>query len=191
MRVGGDQALQDLSKFKLPLGFRGRSAVTVQLWWVVQGSLFRLSPQFLYGFRRFLLRLFGAKVGRNVLLRPSVTITYPWHVSIGDYSWIGDDVSLYSLGGIRIGAHAVISQKSYICTGTHDARDPAFAIQAKPILIGDQVWVATDVFVAPGVTIGDGSVIAARSSVLCDIPAGMMCRGLYAEIQTPRETRSS
>ena len=92
---------QDLSKFKLPQNFRGRNAFTVQLWWLVQGTFFRMSPQFMYGFRRFLLRLFGAKIGKKVIIRPSVKITYPWKLSIGDSSWIGDDVDLYTLGNIE------------------------------------------------------------------------------------------
>jgi putative colanic acid biosynthesis acetyltransferase WcaF len=82
--------------------------------------LFRTSPQFLYGWRNFLLRLFGAKIGKKVIIRPSVKITYPWKLSIGDYSWIGDDVDLYTLGEIDIGNHVVISQRSYLCTGSHD-----------------------------------------------------------------------
>ena len=89
---------QDLSRFRLPADFRGRSAVWVQLWWLVQATLFRLSPQFLFGWRRWLLRLFGARVGAGVLIRPTATITYPWKVAIGDHSWVGDDVVLYSLG---------------------------------------------------------------------------------------------
>ena len=73
---------QQLNKFKLPKNFRGRNAVVVQLWWIVQGTFFKMSPQFLYGFRRFLLRLFGAKIGKKVIIRPSVKVTYPWKVSI-------------------------------------------------------------------------------------------------------------
>ena len=95
--------IQNLNKFQLPKNFRGKNAFVVQLWWIVQGTLFRMSPQFLYGFRRFLLRLFGAKIGKNVIIRSTVRTTYPWKVSIGDYSWIGDDVVLYSLGEIEIG----------------------------------------------------------------------------------------
>ena len=102
--------IQQLDKFKLPHNFRGRNAFIVQLWWLVQGVLFRTSPQFLYGFRRFLLRLFGAKIGKNVIIRQTVRVTYTWKISIGDYSWIGDDVVLYSLGEIEIGAHVVISK---------------------------------------------------------------------------------
>jgi putative colanic acid biosynthesis acetyltransferase WcaF len=172
---------QDLSTYTTPKDFRGRSKVTVQLWWVVQATLFRLSPQFMYGWRRFLLRSFGAKIGEQVIIRPSASITYPWKLSIGDYSWIGDDVVLYTLGEIEIGAHAVISQKCYLCTGTHDYTSKSFAIYSKKITIGHKCWLATDVYVAPNITIGDGTVVGARSSVFSDLPEGKICLGSPAK----------
>ena len=169
--------MQDLSTFKLPAGFRGRSALVVQLWWLVQATFFRGSPQFAYGFRNWILRGFGAQIGRRVVIRPTATITYPWKVKIDDYAWIGDDVVLYSLGEIDIGAHAVVSQSSYLCAADHDYTQPDFPIRDRKISIGEQAWVASDVFVAPGVTIGAGAVIGARSSVFHDIQAGMVCFG--------------
>jgi putative colanic acid biosynthesis acetyltransferase WcaF len=169
--------MQDLKRFGLPPGFRGRSVLSVQLWWLVQATLFRWSPQFAYGFRSRLLRAFGARVGHGVVIRPSVTVTYPWKVSIGDYAWVGDDVVIYSLGNINIGANAVVSQRSYLCAGDHDYTQVDFPIRARQIDIGAQAWLAADVFVAPGVTIGEGAVIGARSSVLKDMPAGMVCFG--------------
>ena len=168
---------QRLDLFKLPDNFRGRSAWVVQLWWLVQDTLFRWSPQFLYGWRRFLLRMFGARIGTGVLIRPTVRVTYPWKIGIGNYSWIGDDVVLYSLDEIEIGSHTVISQSSYICTGSHDFTKPAFDIYGQKIKIGDQVWISTDVFVAPGVEIGQGSVVGVRSTVLKDLPPGKICYG--------------
>lgn len=173
---------QNLNEFKLPDNFRGRHAFMVQLWWLVQGSLFRLSPQFMYAWRRFLLRLFGANIGKNVIIRPTVRVTYPWKVSVGDYSWIGDDVTLYSLGEITIGRNVVISQKSYLCTGSHDYTQKSFPIFAKPITIDDESWVATDVFIAPGITVGKAAVIGARSSVFSNIPAHKICKGTPAKI---------
>ena len=174
--------MQKLNSFKLPNNFRGRNAFVVQLWWLVQSLFFKNSPQFLYGFRRFLLRLFGAKIGKNVIIRPTVRITYPWKVVIGDFSWIGDDVGLYSLGEIEIGKNVVISQKSYICTGSHDYLQIDFPIFAKKIIIKDECWLATDVFVAPGITIDKGTVVGSRSSVYKDLPGNKICIGNPAQI---------
>ncbi len=178
--------VQQLNTFILPKGFRGRSALMVQLWWLVQATLFACSPQFMFGWRRWLLSLFGAKIGRAVLLRPSVKVTYPWKVCIGDFAWIGDDVVLYSLGEIEIGEHAVISQRSYLCAASHDYSQADFPIVAKKITIGAQAWLATDVFVAPGVTIGRGAVVGARSSVFANMPEGMICYGTPAKAVKPR-----
>ena len=173
--------MQTLNKFKLPKNFRGREGWYVQLWWLVQSFFFKPSPQILYGWRRFLLRLFGARIGKNVIIRPSVTITYPWKVRIGNYSWIGDNVELYSLGEIEIGNNVVISQKSYLCAASHDYTKEDFPIWSKKITIEDECWLATDVYVAPGVTIGKGTIVGARSSVFKNLPAGKVCVGSPAK----------
>lgn len=173
---------QQLDQFKLPNNFRGRSPITVQLWWIIQSTLFAGSPQFMYGWRRFLLRLFGAQIGKNVIIRPTVRIQFPWNVTIGDHSWIGDNVVLYSLADIIIGSHVVISQQSYLCTGTHDPKSISFDIYGHNINIQDQCWIATDVYIAPGITIGYGTVVGARSSVFKDLPAGKICLGSPAQI---------
>lgn len=168
---------QDLSRFRVPPGFRGRPGWYVQLWWIVQAMLFRPSPQIAYAWRRMLLRCFGARVGAGAVIRPTVRITYPWKVSIGDHAWVGDDVTLYSLGEIDIGAHSVISQKSYICAGDHDYQRADFAIRGRPVRIGAQVWIASDVFIAPGVTVADGVVVGARSTVLRSLRKGFVYAG--------------
>jgi putative colanic acid biosynthesis acetyltransferase WcaF len=154
--------------------------VVVQTWWLVQATLFSASPQFMYGWRRFLLRLFGARIGRDVLVRPSVRITYPWKLSIGDYSWVGDYAELYTLGPIEIGRCAVVSQYAYLCTGSHDMGSPTFEIFQKPIQIGDGAWVAAGAFIHPGVTIGQGSVVAARSVVNSDTEPFLVYAGAPA-----------
>lgn len=163
-----DSGVQDLSKFQTPSGFRGRSAVMVQLWWIVQATLFRASPQFLYGWRRFLLKLFGARIGEGVLVRPTARIVYPWKLTVGDHSWIGDFAEIYCLGPIVIGRNAVVSQYAYLCTGSHDIRAPGFDIFAKAIAVEDEAWVAAGAFVHPGVTIRRGSVVGARAVVTAD-----------------------
>jgi putative colanic acid biosynthesis acetyltransferase WcaF len=130
--------------------------------------------------------LFGANIGNSVIIRPSARVTYPWKLTIGDYAWIGDNVELYTLGEIVIGNNAVVSQRSYICTGSHDYTKSTFDIYALKTVIEDEAWIATDVYVAPGVTIGRGSVIGARSSVFSDMPAGMICVGTPAKPIKPR-----
>jgi putative colanic acid biosynthesis acetyltransferase WcaF len=180
------RTFQDLSQFQLPAEFRGKPAWFVQLWWLVQAIFFRPSPQAFYAWRRFLLRCFGAQIGKQVLIRPTAAFTYPWKVTIGDYSWIGDEVVVYSLSQVHIGSHTVISQRSYLCAATHDYTRPTFDMVAGPIHIADQVWIAADVFVAPGVSIEQGCLVGARSSVFQDLPAGMICYGNPAKAVKPR-----
>ena len=173
---------QNLKNFSTPPDFRGRSKFIVQLWWIVYAMFFRLSPQIMYGWRRFLLRLFGANIGKRVLIRPSAKITYPWKITIGDYSWIGDEVVLYSLGEIIIGDNSVVSQRSYICTGSHYHDKTTFPIYSKKIVIKSNCWLATDVFVAPGITIHEGVVVGSRSSVFKDLPTYTICVGNPAHV---------
>ena len=177
---------QDLDKFRIPPGFRGRSAPVTLLWQLVQATLFGLSPQPFYAWRRWLLRLFGARVGRKVLLRPTARITYPWKVEIGDFSWIGDHVEIYSLDQVFIGRHSVVSQRSYLCTGSHNSKDTTFAYVTAPVMIQDQVWIASDVFIAPGVTIGRGAVVGTRSTVFEDIAPEMVAFGAPAKVKRRR-----
>lgn len=183
-------AIQDLKTFRLPPNFRGRPAWLVQLWWIVQATLFRWSPQFMYGWRNFLLRLFGAHIGRGVMIRPTAEITYPWKLTIGDYSWIGDYAALYTLGEIRIGDNVVVSQHCYLATASHDFTRPTFDMLGGFITIEPEAWLATRVFVGPGVTVGRGAVVGACSVVLKDVPAMMVAAGHPARAIKPRESRS-
>ncbi|MBU2949618.1 putative colanic acid biosynthesis acetyltransferase [Tamlana agarivorans] len=178
---------QDLNLYHNPKDFRGKSKLIVQLWWICYALFFKTSPQVLYGWRRFLLRAFGAEIGKNVIVRPSAEITYPWKVKIGDNSWIGDQVVLYSLGEIIIGSNTVISQRSYICTGTHNYKKMEFPILAKKIIIEDECWLATDVFVAPGTKINKGVVVGARSSVFKDLEPYSVFAGSPVKLIKKRE----
>jgi putative colanic acid biosynthesis acetyltransferase WcaF len=179
-----DRSLPDyqrLSSFRLPGGFRGRSAVAVQVWWLVQDTLFRWSPQFMFSWRVALLRAFGAKIGVGVKIRSTVRVTYPWNLTVGDNVWIGDDCVLYDLGKISIGSDVALAHGVYLCCGSHDYRVSHFPIIAMDITVEDQVWLPNEVFVGPGVTIGRGCVVGARSTVLSSMPAGMICVGTPAK----------
>lgn len=178
--------VQDLKSFQLPPAFRGRPGWYVQLWWLVQATLFAWSPQFLYGWRRFLLRQFGAKIGEGVLVRPTVQVTYPWKLSLGDHVWVGDHATLYTLGEIEIGENTCISQLCYLAGSGHDYTRPTFDMTPQKIVIEPEVWLATQVFVAPGVRVGRGAVVGACSVVLRDLPAMMICAGNPAKPLRPR-----
>lgn len=178
---------QDLSRFAVPKDFRGRSGVVLLLWQLVRSTLFAWSPQPFYAWRRWLLRSFGASVGRGVLVRPSARVTYPWKVKIGDHSWIGDRAELYSLGPIFVGRNVVVSQGSYLCAATHDHRHIDFPLLAKGIIVEDEAWIATGCYVAPGVTIGCGTIVAARSVVLHDLPSAVIAAGAPATVRKVRQ----
>ncbi len=177
----------DLRRYHQSGFSRGRPGWIVLLWWLVQAIAFPLTLHAHHAPRRALLRLFGAKIGRDVVIRPTARFTYPWKVEIGDYSWIGDDVVFYSLDRIWVGAHCVISQNTYLCTGSHDIKDPTFRLKTGAIAIGNGVWVATGCFIAPGVQIGANSVIGVRSTVLHPMPAAYVCWGAPCRPQHPRE----
>lgn len=147
------------------------------LWTTVWILLFRPSPRPFHGWRAMLLRLFGAEIGRGVHVYPSVSIWAPWRIEIGDESGIGDRAILYSQDIIRIGRRTVISQGAHLCAGTHDYNAWGFPLITRPITIGDHVWVAAEVFVHPGVTIANGTVVSARSVVVKDLPEWTVCSG--------------
>lgn len=183
--------VQDLSRFRVPAGFRGRSALTVQLWWIVQLTLFAWSPQPFYRWRAFLLRLFGAQVGTGVVIRPSARFTYPWKVTIGDNVWIGDRAQIYSLHPVEIGDNVCVSQDCYLCTGSHDLRAVDFRYDCAPITIADEAWLAAGCFVGPGVSVGRGAVAGARSVVMKALDPMMIYVGHPARVIGPRRTRKS
>jgi putative colanic acid biosynthesis acetyltransferase WcaF len=166
----------------VPKDFRGGDKFKVQLWEIVHFFLFRPSPQFMYRYRNFLLRIFGAKIGKKVLIRSSVKITYPWKLFIGDNTWIGEDCYIYNLENINIGSNVSIAHRNFLNTGGHDYHKTTFDIFAKPIKIEDEVWITSEVYISPGVTIFKGAVIGARSFVLKDVPEGMLCYGNPAKI---------
>lgn len=145
-----------------------------QLTWVF---LFRPSPRPFHSWRKFLLSIFGAKIGKNVRIYSSARIWAPWNLTMKDYSCLGDFVDCYSVDKILIGEHATVSQYCFLCTASHDYSIRALPLITAPIKIGSYAWVTADVFVAPGVSIGDGAVINARSSVFNDIPDWMIARG--------------
>lgn len=146
-------------------------------WMLVGRPMFRFSFHNWYGYRAWLLRRFGARIGRSVAIRPSVNIEIPWMLRIDEQAVIGDHAILYCLGPVHIGPRTIISQYAHLCAGTHDYSDRTFRLIRSPITVGSDVWIGADAFVGPRVTIGRLSVIGARSSVYKDMPEKMICAG--------------
>ncbi len=145
--------------------------------WALCRPLFRWSPRPMRGWRRFLLRLFGAKVGRQVHVDPSARIFIPWNLTIGDDSSVGFDALLYNLGPLTIGERVTISQRAHLCGGSHDFRGATMELIKAPITIADEVWICADAFIGPGVKVGAGSVVAARGVVVRDVAKGIIVGG--------------
>ncbi|MCH8824377.1 MAG: colanic acid biosynthesis acetyltransferase WcaF [Planctomycetes bacterium] len=141
------------------------------IWMLIGRPIFRLSFHNWHRLRVSILRIFGATVGKDVAIRPTVNIEVPWMVEIEDGATIGDYAILYSLGKIHIGKRSIISQYAHLCAGTHDYTDHSFRLIRSPITIGDDVWIGADAFVGPGVSVGSLSVIGARSSTYKDVSA--------------------
>jgi putative colanic acid biosynthesis acetyltransferase WcaF len=157
------------------------------LWMIVRASMFRPSFHNWYGWRRLLLRLFGAKLGKDVRVRPTASVEIPWNVELADHVVIGDYAIIYSLGKISIGRSSTISQYAHLCAGTHDYTKREFPLLKPPIVIGEDVWIAADAFIGPGVTVGDRSVVGARATVVSDVPSDQVVVGPNAKIVKQRK----
>lgn len=158
------------------------------LWLIVQSTLFRWSPRPLHGFRARLLRWFGADIPApgQVVIFPTVRITFPWRLSLAPRAMLGPWVNVYNLAPIRLEYGANVSQHCHLCSGTHDFQVWSMPLVTRPITIGRNAWLGADVFVGPGVTVGELAVIGARAVVVKDQPARMICVGNPCRPLKPR-----
>lgn len=154
-----------------------RNKVGRVAWNIVWFLLFRPTPRPFHAWRCMLLSMFGAKLGKSVHPYPSARIWAPWNLEMGDHSCLSEQVDCYCVDKIRIGAHATVSQYSFLCTASHDYTDKSMPLVSAPISIGKYAWVTADVFIAPGVKIGEGAVIGARSSVFTDVEPWVVVAG--------------
>jgi putative colanic acid biosynthesis acetyltransferase WcaF len=158
-------------------------------WGLAYTLLFRPSPRNLHRWRNVLLRLFGARLHPTARVYPRARCWAPWNLVMHEHACIGDDVDVYNVATITIGANSTVSQYSYLCGATHDFENPAHPLVPRPITLGASCWLAADVFVAPGVTIAEGTVVGARSSVFDDLPPWVIAVGTPAKPIKPRILR--
>lgn len=153
----------DLSSYSSAHFDRGAGKFREALWLLVSLFLFRLCPFSLSPFKRMVLRAFGASIGRGVVIKPDVKITFPWKLKVGDFVWLGEECWLLNLDQITIGNNVCISQAAFVCTGNHNYRLPAFDLIVKPVVIEDGAWLGARCWVGPGSKIGSHAVLAAGS----------------------------
>lgn len=159
------------------------------LWELLRGPLFGWTPRPLWGWRRSVLRLFGATVGREAHVHPSVRIDVPFNLAIGDHTAVGDRATLYALGPIVLGARVTVSQGAHLCAGTHDHRDPAMPLVKAGIAVGDEAWICADAFIGPGVTVGAGAIVGARAVAVRNIEPLAVVAGNPAKLVSRRTSR--
>lgn len=177
----------DVSRYRHSYSLANKIGRVVWQWvWLL---LFRPSPRICFAWRRLLLRLFGARIGKHVHVYPSANIWAPWNLQMDEYSCLAGDVDCYCAGLITIGPHATVSQYSYLCAAGHDISDPHMQLFTAPITIGPGAWVCAGAFVGPGVAIGEGAVVAARAVVVKDVPPWDVVGGNPAKFIKKRELR--
>lgn len=162
----------------------------VRVIWGIAWLLFaRFTPPPLHAWRRLVLRAFGARVGRGARVHASVAIWLPRNLELGELVLIGPGARLYNQGKIAIGAWTVISQRAHLCASTHRIDDPDFQLECRPIVVGERCWVAAEAFVGPGVTMGDGAVLAARGVLFENAEEDGIYRGNPAALVRQRTRR--
>lgn len=169
----------DLRHYKNPHTLK--SKVARACWNVVWFLLFRPTPQrgffFFNAWRIFLLRLFGARIGRHCAVKSSVRVWLPWNLELGDYVALDECVNCYSVDKIRIGSSSIVSRETFLCCASHDITSSTIELVASPIQIASQVWLGARVIVLPGVTLGEGAVVAAGSVVTKDVASWSVVGG--------------
>jgi putative colanic acid biosynthesis acetyltransferase WcaF len=170
---------------------RGASRLKEAAWVLVRWIFFQTSFPWPSRLRVTLLRLFGAKVGHGVVIRANVNISFPWRLTIDDHVWIGEDVGILTLAPVTIESNVCISQRAYLCTGSHDFRREDFKLQVAPITVRKGSWIAAASFIAPGVEIGSGAILSAGSVVFENVAPKTFVRGNPARAASGTETNEA
>jgi putative colanic acid biosynthesis acetyltransferase WcaF len=161
------------------------------LWSVIWGIGGLYGPRRLSGWRVFLLRRFGARIGRGVLISGGVKVLMPWNLEIADFVAVAEGVTFYNFALVRIGAQTTLSQGAFLCTGSHDYMAPHFPLIWKPIEVGTEVWIAMKCILLPGTIVGDGCVVGAGSVVSGNLPAWYVYAGNPCRPLKPRVLKGS
>lgn len=178
----------DLSKYSAG-SYRPGSITKRVIWYVVSVVFFETPIPFPSPIKVAILRLFGAKVDKGVVIKPSVKIKYPWFLVVGRYVWLGERVWIDNLAKVSIGDNCCVSQEAYLLTGNHDYSDVAFALRIAPIVIEPGAWIGAKSLVCPGLTVGSGAVLCAGSVAGSDLLPMKVYQGNPAKLVRERKVR--
>jgi len=167
----------DFSIYSVGRFDRGASKLKEGTWLLVNLLVFQLCPFSFSGLKCIVLRRFGGKIGRGVVIKPQVKITFPWKLTLGDHVWLGEECWLLNLDHITIADNVCISQRAFLCTGNHNYKSPTFDLITKPIHIEEGAWIAAGAMVGPGVRMGSHAVLAAGSVATDDLQPYSIYRG--------------
>jgi putative colanic acid biosynthesis acetyltransferase WcaF len=167
----------DLSTYDASGFNRGANVLKEGLWRIVSLLLLEWCPLKLSALKCAVLRLFGARVGIHVVIKPGARITFPWKLTLGDHVWIGEEAWLLNLAPIDIGSHVCISPRAFLSTGNHDYKSPSFGLIVQPIVVERGAWIGAGAWVSPGVRIGSHAVLMAHSVASDDLEAFGIYRG--------------
>lgn len=178
--------MTDLSKYDNSWYNPGGNALKRFLWYFVNALVIKNHLNPISRIRVKALRLFGAKIGRGVVIKPGVNVKYPWLLTVGDYSWIGEDVWIDNLAEVSIGSNCCLSQGAMLLCGNHNYRLPTFDLMVKPIIVEDGAWVGAKSVVCPGVTVGRDSILTVGSMATSNLEAGKIYQGIPAVVKSVR-----
>lgn len=176
----------DLSNFNNDWYSCGASAFKRAVWFVVNALVFINPLNPFSGLKRSLLRIFGSKVGRGVVIKPNVNIKYPWNLSIGNYAWVGEKVWIDNLAPVYIGNNVVLSQGAMLLTGSHDYKSSRFDLIVKGIVLEDGTWIGAKSVVCPGVVCHTHSVLAVGSVATKDLEPYSVYQGVPCQKKRER-----
>lgn len=169
--------LTDLSRYDNTWYNPGKTALSRFIWYFVNVGFMRCHWMPMSSIKCIILRLFGAKIGKGVVIKPGVSVKYPWLLEIGDYSWIGEDVWIDNLAQVSVGSNCCISQGAMLLCGNHNYKLPTFDLIVKPIAIKNGAWVGAKSTVCPGVTLHEGAILSVGGIATTDLDANKIYQG--------------
>jgi len=160
--------------------YKPGSKIKILLWWFFNALILQNKYNPFSGLKVFFLKIFGAKIGKGVVIKPSISVKYPWKLTIGDYTWIGENVWIDNLDQVTIGSHVCISQGAMLLCGNHNYKKASFDLMVKPITLENGVWIGAKAIISQGVICSEHAVLSVNSLANQNLEAFGIYQGVPA-----------